>query len=78
MTIIALALFFFGTAIGVFLITSPKSAIKIQQKFYAKINWKIEPISLSKEIRNTRIMGFILIILLFAILFILCKNNPLP
>lgn len=75
MTVIVLALFLIGISIGIFLITRPKSAIRIQQKLYAKINWKIEPISMSKEIRNTKIMGFILIVLLIFILLILYKNN---
>jgi hypothetical protein len=35
--------------------------IEIQRKFYEKINWKVEPVSMEKEIRNTRIMGLFLV-----------------
>ena len=42
---------------GLICFLNPALAIKLQQKFYAKINWKIEPINLNKELRNTRIMG---------------------
>lgn len=46
-----------------FLIIKPGLAIEIQRRFYAQINWKIEPISLPKELRNTKIMGWFLLIL---------------
>jgi len=49
--------------IGLFLFLNPDLAIEIQKKFYARINWRIEPISIPKEIRNTKIMGLFLIIL---------------
>ncbi|MCM8780530.1 MAG: hypothetical protein NC908_01210 [Candidatus Omnitrophica bacterium] len=48
--------------IGAFFVVRPTTAIKLQIKFYEKINWKISPVSMQKEVRNTRIMGFILIV----------------
>lgn len=57
-------------AMGAFLALNPSLAIKIQIKFYEKINWRVEPISMQKEIRNTRAMGiFIIIFVLFAAIF---------
>lgn len=47
--------------IGLFLFFKPIFAIEIQRKFYEKINWRIEPISMQKEIRNTKLMGLFLI-----------------
>jgi uncharacterized membrane protein HdeD (DUF308 family) len=59
-----------GIAIGLFFLFNPAVTIKIQKQFYEKINWKIEPISMPKEIRNTRMMGLFLIIFsLLAIIF---------
>lgn len=58
-----------GLFIGAILAIKPKLAIEIQIRFYALINWKIEPISLPKEIHNTRIMGWLLVILCCATLF---------
>jgi hypothetical protein len=56
------------------MIKRPELAIEIQRRFYARINWKIEPVSMPKEIRNTRIMGWLLIVLLtLALLFALVK-----
>jgi len=46
---------------GLFLYHMPLKAFDMQRKFYAHINWKIEPISLTKEIRNTKIMGLFLL-----------------
>lgn len=72
---ILILFYIIGLFIGFFLIIKPTLGIGIQQKFYAKINWKMTPISMSKEVRNTRLMGWLLIILLLAILvFILAQK----
>lgn len=52
-------------AFGIFLMRRPTDAFAMQKKFYRLINWNIEPVSLAKEIRNTRMMG------LFLILFVI-------
>ncbi len=49
-------------ALGLFIFLCPMKVFEIQKNFYAAINWKIEPISMEKEIRNTRIMGLVLIV----------------
>lgn len=72
--IFLLIFFVFAFFIGLLLAIRPRQAIELQKKFYAKINWKIEPISLEKEIRNTRIMGLSLIVLaIVGIIFVLNK-----
>jgi len=38
----------------------------MQRRFYLLINWRIEPVSMEKEIRNTRWMGLFLIALVLA------------
>lgn len=59
---------------GFFLIAKPLLAIKLQQEFYKKINWLMEPVSLEKEIRNTRIMGLLLVgLTVLVVLFIIFK-----
>lgn len=57
-TIIAIAMVF-----GALLMWKPKKVIEIQIALYRPFNWKIEPISMEKEIRNTRIMGMVVFIL---------------
>ena len=68
-----LALFFIVFAAlgyGIMLLIRPVLVIELQQKFYEKINWRMEPISMQKEIRNTRIMGVFLIgVTVVAVLF---------
>ncbi len=51
---------FAGIVIGLFLIKKPGRVIDLQKAFYLGINWKMEPVSLSREIISTRIMGFLL------------------
>jgi len=74
-----IAMFFslIGFCVGLLLIFKPTLAIEIQKRFYEKINWKIEPVSMQKEIRNTRIMGWFLIILLIAILVLILANKSI-
>ena len=50
-----------SSVLGLFLFFKPQAAIELQRKFYAVINWRIEPISMEKEIRNTRLMGIFLL-----------------
>ena len=62
----------FALIAGLLLVIKPNWAIEIQIRFYEKINWRIEPVSMQKEIRNTRIMGFFLITLaLLTIIYVL-------
>jgi hypothetical protein len=44
---------------GMLIAWKPNKVIEIQIALYRLVNWKIEPISMEKEIRNTRIMGLI-------------------
>ena len=61
--------------LGLFMFLNPNFAIEIQRRFYEKINWRIEPISMQREIRNTKIMGlFLIIIALLAITYIFIKQ----
>lgn len=68
-----------GIIVGLFVFFKPELTIEIQKRFYARINWRIEPISMPKEIRNTRIMGILLVtvavatIIYFLISPVQCK-----
>jgi hypothetical protein len=64
MTMVLLSLA--SLAIGLFIFLNPAQTIELQRKFYEKINWRIEPISMTKEIRNTKMMGLFLIALAIA------------
>lgn len=56
---------------GYFIFRNPTRMFEIQRNFYARINWRIEPISLEKEIRNTRGMGItVMVIVLGAALYV--------
>jgi hypothetical protein len=58
LTIVAIAI-----VLGGLIAWKPKKTIDIQIAIYRPFNWKIEPISMEKEIRNTRIMGLVVLIL---------------
>lgn len=47
---------------GALLAWKPKEIIDIQIAFYRPFNWKLEPISMKKEIRNMRIAGSVIVI----------------
>ncbi len=48
--------------LGAIIAWKPRKTIDIQIAFYRLINWKVEPISMPMEIRNTRIMGLTLLV----------------
>ena len=48
--------------LGIAIFWKPEKTIGIQIGFYRRINWKVEPVLMEKEIRNTRIMGVIVLI----------------
>ncbi len=57
--------------IGAVLIFKPALVIELQRSFYLLINWRIEPISMAKEIRNTRLMGvFLVSVVLLTVLYL--------
>ena len=55
-----------GIIIGLFIFFKPELTIEIQKKFYERINWRIDPVSMQKEIRNTKIMGIFLVVVAAA------------
>jgi hypothetical protein len=62
----------FGIIIGLFVFFKPELTIEIQRRFYEKINWRIEPISMPKEIRNTKTMGIFLAVVSIATMIYAC------
>lgn len=48
---------------GALIAWQPKKTIELQMALYRPFNWRLEPISMEKEIRNTRIMGVALLII---------------
>ena len=54
---IQIMLALFTVVLGAFLLFFPRKGIKFQIAFYRRINWIIAPVSMKKEIRNTKVMG---------------------
>lgn len=68
--LIVLAISIVSIAMGLFLFFKPFLAIELQKRFYRLINWRIEPVSMQKEIRNTKLMGlFLIVVTLFALIY---------
>ena len=51
---------------GTFIFLRPEQVIDIQKRFYALINWRMEPIDMAKEVRNTRRMGLFLVVVVLV------------
>ena len=61
-----------ATIFGALVAWKPKKTINTQTALYRPFNWKLEPIDIEKEIRNTRIMGLTVLILgILAFVYIL-------
>jgi len=61
-TLIFISVAVFAVLFGIFVTTNPEKIIDIHKKFYHLINWHMEPISVPKEIRNTKWLGLFLIL----------------
>ena len=71
---ISILSYLLGITVGLVMFLRPGAVIEFQRKFYTKINWRVEPISMPKEIRNTKLMGLSLVLItLLTIIYIL---NP--
>jgi hypothetical protein len=63
-----------GVVIGFILTRAPGLCIELQKRAYALINWRVEPISMERELNNTRLMGFVLTSLsMVGLIFVLFK-----
>ena len=65
-TVVFILAVLIALVLGAYICISPQEIIEIQKQFYVLINWRMEPISMPKEIRNTKLMGAFLI--LFALI----------
>ena len=70
---ISILVYFLAVTAGLVMFFKPGAVIEFQRKFYENINWRIEPISMPREVRNTKLMGLFLI--LAAPLAIICILN---
>lgn len=50
-----------GILFALFMIFNPALVIKVHIKTSAKSNWRTEPISMEKELKNTKFRGVILV-----------------
>lgn len=57
---------------GLYVFRQPEKIIEFQKKTYSCVNWRMEPISMSKEIRNTRWMGLFLLLFTIACIIYVC------
>ena len=73
--IILIVILLAACLIGLFLLLKPEAGIELQRRFYERINWRIEPISMTKEINNTRIMGIAILVFCAAGLIYLLVNT---
>ncbi len=65
-------------ALGVWYLRQPQRVIETQKAVYRLFNWNLEPISMTKEIRNTRIMGAAVIILgIITMIYIMLEKAGL-
>ncbi len=62
--------------VGLFIYLKPDKAIQLQITFYRWINWNMQPVSMEKEVRNTKAMGlFLVVAAMAAIIMILLKTR---
>ncbi len=60
---------------GMLIFLRPRETIEMQIHFYRLINWRLEPISWGLELRNTRLMGVFLMVMVVGIIFLVGMNG---
>jgi hypothetical protein len=55
-----------GFALGFLSAARPMRSIALYQWIMERFNWKVAPIDLAREVRNTRILGLVLVALSLA------------
>ncbi|UCD55119.1 MAG: hypothetical protein JSV93_06325 [Candidatus Omnitrophota bacterium] len=69
---VQLVVFVIAMVFGTLIMWKPRKVIEIEIAVYRAFNWKIEPISMEKEIRNTRSTGAIVFIFgIAALLYVM-------
>ena len=58
-----------GFALGIFSVIRPNQSIGLYQWIMERFNWKVAPIDLPREVRNTRVLGVALIAVSLAVFF---------
>jgi hypothetical protein len=67
---IQILLFLSSAAGGLFFFLKPALAIEMQRRFYAWFNWRVEPISMKRELLTVKIVGILLLAFaIFSMLF---------
>jgi hypothetical protein len=62
--------------IGSLLFFKPSRAIELQRRFYEKINWRMEPINLPRELKSTKFMGLLLFVVGIATVVYILSAKP--
>lgn len=58
-----------GLALGLLSAVRPQRSIGLYQWIMERFNWKVAPIDLSREVRNTRVLGAVLVALSLVMFF---------
>ena len=52
-----------GIGLGVLSVLQPRQSIRLYQAIMVWLNWRVTPINDAQELRNTRVLGSILVLL---------------
>ncbi|MFA5159384.1 MAG: hypothetical protein WC484_02645 [Candidatus Omnitrophota bacterium] len=58
-----------GLVLGILSVVRPKQSIGLYQWIMKCFNWKVAPIDEPREVRNTRVLGVVLVVLSLVIFF---------
>lgn len=63
-----------GVLQGLFAFAMPGLSIRLYEWIMHKVHWKVEPEDPVRELRNTRLLGFVSLVLSLAMGYFLIKN----
>lgn len=59
-----------GYLLGAVCLIMPDSMIRLQNVVYQKLNWKAKPIDYKKEVKNTRVMALVLLVITITVTYL--------
>ena len=65
----------FGIFLGTLSFLLPERSIKLYQWLMRNFSWRVEPIDYKRELRNTRVLGLLLLIISGLMIAVLLKSQ---
>ena len=72
---IQITIMIIGMVFGILLMWQPRKLINIEIALYKAFDWELKPVSMERQVRNTRTMGVIVFVVALVLLILVYRNQ---